>query len=219
MYVLFEEEGMFKTGHIMSESDAALQVESESGKRSKIKRTNCLFTFASPTPDILMPEAQRLSEEIELQFLWECAPQDEFDIETLGTDYFGHPINTLEKTTLLLRLHSAPIYFHRRGRGRYRPAPPEILTAALAAQEKKQMKNEQMMIRDMTVILTRLCSMHTNVNMCMNTHMHIKMHMHININMHVMHTHTHTIRVHTNLAPTETGRRQRCGFVALRYKV
>ena len=27
MYVLFEEEGMFKTGHIMSESDAALQVE------------------------------------------------------------------------------------------------------------------------------------------------------------------------------------------------
>jgi exoribonuclease-2 len=86
MYVLFEEEGMFKTGHIMSESDAALQVESESGKRSKIKRANCLFTFASPAPDILMPEAQRLSEEIELQFLWECAPQDEFDIETLGTD-------------------------------------------------------------------------------------------------------------------------------------
>jgi exoribonuclease II len=38
MYVLFEEEGAFKTGHIMSESDAALQVESESGKRSKIKR-------------------------------------------------------------------------------------------------------------------------------------------------------------------------------------
>ena len=108
MYVLFEEEGMFKTGHIMSESDAALQVESESGKRSKIKRANCLFTFTSPAPDVLMPEAQRLSEEIELQFLWECAPQDEFDIETLGTDYFGHPVNTLEKTTLLLRLHSAP---------------------------------------------------------------------------------------------------------------
>ena len=61
MYVLFEEEGMFKTGHIMSESDAALQVESESGKRSKIKRANCLFTFASPTPAIFMPEAQRLS--------------------------------------------------------------------------------------------------------------------------------------------------------------
>ena len=103
MYVLFEEEGMFKTGHIMSESEAALQVESESGKRSKIKRANCLFTFASPAPDILMPEAQRLSEEIELQFLWECAPQDEFDVETLGIDYFGHPVNTLEKTTLLLR--------------------------------------------------------------------------------------------------------------------
>ncbi|MEY3739362.1 MAG: hypothetical protein RLZZ192_37 [Pseudomonadota bacterium] len=144
MYVLFEEEGTFKTGHIMSESEAALQVESESGKRSKIKRTNCLFTFTSPSPDILMPEAQRLSEEIELQFLWECAPQDEFDVETFGTDYFGHAVNTLEKTTLLLRLHSAPIYFHRRGRGRYRPAPPDILTAALAAQEKKQRQAAEM---------------------------------------------------------------------------
>ena len=138
MYVLFEEDGAFKTGHIMSEADAALQVESSSGKRSKIKRANCLYTFASPTPEALMSQAEVLSAEIDLQFLWECAPQEEFDVEALGADYFGHAPNALEKTTLLLRLHSAPVYFHRRGRGRYKPAPPEILTAALAAVEKKQ---------------------------------------------------------------------------------
>lgn len=138
MYVLYEEDGAFKTGHIMSETDTTLQVESESGKRSKVKRANCIFTFTSPTPDVLMPQADGLAQEIDLQFLWECAPQDEFDIETMGADYFGHPPDTLEKTTLLLRLHSAPLYFHRRGRGRYRAAPPEILAAALAAQEKKQ---------------------------------------------------------------------------------
>jgi len=138
MYVLFEEDGAFKTGHILSEADAALQVESSSGKRSKIKRSNCLYTFASPAPDALLSEAEALSQDIDLQFLWECAPQEEFDVEGLGVDYFGHPPNALEKTTLLLRLHSAPVYFHRRGRGRYKSAPPEILAAALAALEKKQ---------------------------------------------------------------------------------
>jgi exoribonuclease-2 len=137
MYVLYEEDGAFKTGHIMAEADATLQVESESGKRSKVKRNNCIFTFANPKPEVLLPQAESLAEEIDLSFLWECAPADEFDIDTMGSEYFGHAPDTLEKTTLLLRLHSAPLYFHRRGRGRYRAAPPEILTAALAAQEKK----------------------------------------------------------------------------------
>lgn len=144
MYVLYEEDGAFKTGHIMAETDATLQVESESGKRSKIKRANCLFTFASPEPAVLMPQAEALSAEIDLPFLWECAPDDEFDIDTMGAEYFGHAPSTIEKTSLLLRLHSAPIYFHRRGRGRYRAAPPDILSAALAAQEKKQRAAEQM---------------------------------------------------------------------------
>lgn len=138
MYVLYEEDGVFKTGHIMAETDATLQVESESGKRSKVKRANCLFTFASPKPDVLLSQAESLANEIDLPFLWECAPADEFDIDTMSAEYFGHPPDTLEKTSLLLRLHSAPLYFHRRGRGRYRAAPSEILAAALAAQEKKQ---------------------------------------------------------------------------------
>ena len=137
MYVLFEEDGAFKTGHILSEADAALQIESGTGKRSKIKRSSCLYTFTTPAPEALLSQAETLSQEIELRFLWECAPQEEFDVEGLGADYFGHAPDTLEKTTLLLRLHSAPVYFHRRGRGRYKAAPPEILAAALAALEKK----------------------------------------------------------------------------------
>ncbi|MEI6116138.1 MAG: RNB domain-containing ribonuclease, partial [Burkholderiales bacterium] len=138
MYVLFEDDGSFKAGHIMSETESALQVESASGKRSKIKRASCLFTFSAPAPDTLLTEAETLAAGIDLQFLWECAPQEEFDAEALGADYFGHAPDPVEKTGLLLRLHSAPIYFHRRGKGRYRTAPPEILAAALGAQEKKR---------------------------------------------------------------------------------
>ncbi|OZI40749.1 ribonuclease II [Bordetella genomosp. 1] len=143
MYVFYEDDGSFKAGKIMSETDASLQVESESGKRSKIKRNSTLFNFASPDPAALMSQAQVMAEDIDLQFLWECAPQEEFDSPALAADYFGHAPNAVEQAAILMRLHGAPAYFHRRGRGQYRPAPPDILAAALAAIEKKQRQAEQ----------------------------------------------------------------------------
>jgi len=138
MFVLFEESGSFKAALIKTESDTSLQIESSSGKRSKIKRSACVFTFSSPDPETLLAQAPVLAQDIEPAFLWEVAPQEEFDVQALAADYFGHEANALEKATLLWRLHESPIYFHRRGKGKYRPAPPEILEAALAAQEKKQ---------------------------------------------------------------------------------
>jgi exoribonuclease-2 len=143
MYVLYEEDGSFKAGKIMSETDASLQVESESGKRSKIKRANVLFTFSEPSPAVLLADAAQAAQDLDLQFLWECAPQEEFDVLSLATDYFGHTPSAVERTAVLLRLHGAPAYFHRRGKGMYRPAPPDILAAALAALEKKQKQAEQ----------------------------------------------------------------------------
>ncbi|KCB49561.1 RNB-like protein [Bordetella hinzii 1277] len=141
--MFYEDDGSFKAGNILSETDASLQVESESGKRSKIKRANTLFTFASPEPAVLMREAAALAEGIDLAFLWECAPQEEFDAPALAAEYFGHAPSAVEQAALLMRLHGAPVYFHRRGKGRYRPAPPDILQAALAALEKKQRQAEQ----------------------------------------------------------------------------
>jgi hypothetical protein len=35
-----------------------------------------------------------------------------------------------------MKLHTSPIYFHKKGKGRYRPAPAETLAAAKAGQEK-----------------------------------------------------------------------------------
>lgn len=143
MYVFYDDDGGFKAGNILSETDASLQVESETGKRSKIKRANTLFTFAAPEPAALMAQAAALAEDIDLQFLWECAPQEEFDAPALAAEYFGHAPGPVEQAALLMRLHGAPAYFHRRGKGRYRPAPPDILAAALAALEKKRLQAEQ----------------------------------------------------------------------------
>jgi exoribonuclease-2 len=143
MHVFYEDDGQFKAEHILSEADASLQVESESGKRSKIKRANAIFTFSAPEPAELLRQAEAAAQDIDLQFLWECAPQDEFDSPALAADYYGHAPSPTEQAALLMRLHSAPAYFHRRGKGRYRPAPPDILAAALAAIEKKQKQAEQ----------------------------------------------------------------------------
>lgn len=143
MYVVYEEDGSFKAGNIMSETDASLQVESESGKRSKIKRSNVLFTFSDPAPGTLLAQAAQDAQALDLQFLWECAPQEDFDAAALAADYFGHTPSAVERAAVLIRLHGAPAYFHRRGKGTYRPAPPDILAAALGALEKKQKQAEQ----------------------------------------------------------------------------
>lgn len=143
MHVLYEDSGKLKAETIFSETDASLQVESASGKRSKIKRNTVLFNFEQPAPGILLPEAEALAQTLDINFLWECAPQDEFEVGALAEDYFGHPPSAVEKTALIIALSAAPAYFHRRGRGSYRPAPPEILQAALAAIEKKRLQAEQ----------------------------------------------------------------------------
>lgn len=138
MYVLYEDSGNFKAERIFSQSDSTMQVESESGKRSKIKNASVLFSFEQPAPAALLEQAQALAQTLEIDFLWECAPQEEFDAATFAQDYFGHPPSAVEKAALIFALNSAPAYFHRRGKGCYRPAPPDILAAALAAIEKKQ---------------------------------------------------------------------------------
>ena len=48
-----------------------------------------------------------------------------------------------------MRLHGAPAYFHRRGKGRYRPAPPDILAAALRAGEKAASGQQQEWVDEM----------------------------------------------------------------------
>jgi len=143
MFVLFEEGSQFKAALIREEAPTTLQIESDSGKRSKIKRSNCILTFASPQPQELLDQAQSMASEVDPEFLWEVAPEDEFEIQTLAAEYYGHEPVATEVTALLFGVHNAPIYFHRRGKGRYRRAPEEILKAALAAQEKKRLQLEQ----------------------------------------------------------------------------
>ncbi|TXI71950.1 MAG: RNB domain-containing ribonuclease [Dokdonella sp.] len=138
MHVLFEEDGGFRAATIVADNDTSLQVESASGKRSKIKSASVLLRYREPTPSQLIEQAEALSEGIEHDFLWECLGDGEFSFADVADEYFGHLATAAEATALLLALHAAPMYFHRKGKGRFRKAPPEILQAALAGQERKR---------------------------------------------------------------------------------
>ena len=143
MYLIFEEDGHFKAGSILSETEATAQVEAASGKRSKIKTANILLRFAAPAPAEVMAEAEALAEELDADFLWEVAGTDEFGFEQLAQEYHGHAPRPAEAVALLLKLHASPIHFHKRGKGRYRPAPAETLAAAKAGLEKKRLAAER----------------------------------------------------------------------------
>ncbi len=138
MNVFFEESGDFKAGAVMSQTPDSFQVELPSGKRSKVKSRDVLLQFGAPTPELLIQEAKAIAEEIDLDFLWEVAGAEEFGFAELGTEYFGTTITAAQSAGLIFRLHSAPIYFYKKGRGRYKAAPTESVQAALAGIEKKK---------------------------------------------------------------------------------
>lgn len=143
MNVFYEEDGGFKVGAILADNDSSLQVEAAHGKRSKIKASAVLVRFGTPALGAFMEAAQRVADGVDVDFLWQCCSSDEFSFEILGREYFGHAPDALESAGLLLKLHSAPMYFYKRGKGRYKAAPEDALKAALASVEKKRLQAEQ----------------------------------------------------------------------------
>lgn len=138
MNILYEEDGSFKVGSIMTDNTTSLQIESLSGKRSKVKAASVMLHFTQPALSEFLARAEQIAADIEVDFLWECCPPDEFGFEQIAREYFGHAPEPLEAAAALIRLHGAPIYFHKKGKGRYRAAPPDVLKAALAGAEKKR---------------------------------------------------------------------------------
>jgi exoribonuclease-2 len=144
MHVFFEDDGHLKAGTVLADNDASLQVEAVSGKRLKIKAAAVLLRFADPAPPELIADAQRLTSELDPNFLWEVCPDEDFGFGELARDYFGRSPAAAESAAVAMTLAAAPMYFYKRGKGRYRKAPPEALKAALASIDRKKREGEQL---------------------------------------------------------------------------
>ena len=145
MNVLYEEDGALKVGAILADNSTSLQVEAPHGKRSKVKASAVILRFAEPPIGDFMARAQAAAEELDIDFLWQCSPGDDFDYDALAREYYGRAPQPIEAAAVLLKLHGAPMYFYKRGRGRYKAAPDEALTAALAGAERRK---QQALTRD-----------------------------------------------------------------------
>ncbi|MDR4516193.1 MAG: RNB domain-containing ribonuclease [Nitrosomonas sp.] len=143
MNVFYEESGSFKVGTILADNTTSLQVEAAHGKRSKIKASSVLLRFETPALIEFMEKAHEIADELDPDFLWECCVQDtEFESDVLATEYFGHNPDPVEAAATLILLHNAPMYFYKKGKGRYKAAPPDALKAAIASQERKRAQAE-----------------------------------------------------------------------------
>jgi exoribonuclease-2 len=142
MHLLFEEDGHFRSGTVLADNTTSLQVETASGKRSKVKAAQVLLQYREPPPGELLPRAEALAAGIEPGFLWECCGDGDFGFAEFARDYYGHEPKAEEAAAILLALQASPVHFHRKGKGRFRRAPPDILQAALAGQERKRQQAE-----------------------------------------------------------------------------
>lgn len=140
MNVFYEEDGEFKVGTVLADNDTSLQTEAPHGKRSKVKASAVLLRFESPGHTVFMGEAQACADAIDVDFLWQCCGTDEFSHDALAREYFGRAPGAVESAGVLMRLHGAPMYFYKKGRGRYKAAPAEALKAALASVERKRLQ-------------------------------------------------------------------------------
>ena len=142
MQLLYEEDGELKVGAVLGEAPASFQVESPHGRRSKIKAANVLLSFERPSGAELLAQADEFAAQLDVGFLWECSGSGEFGFRDLAREYVGREPTPVESAGILMKLHSAPMYFYRRGKGRFQAAPAETLKLALAALEKKKRLQE-----------------------------------------------------------------------------
>jgi exoribonuclease-2 len=147
MNLLYEEGGDIKLATVQSASGSgdaeSWQATSLSGKKIKLKAKEVWLRFEKPEAQPVMDEAQLLSKDIDLQLLWDCAPDEEFSLVDVAMEYFGAQASIPQQVALAIALQGAPVFFRRKGRGRFQRAPLEQLQAGLAALERKQKELEQ----------------------------------------------------------------------------
>ena len=145
MNVFYEEGGSFKAATVKTESPGSMQIEAVSGKRSKIKTANVLLNF-DEVLDGFMDIAEAEAETLDTDFLWECIEGAEFNYQDLAKLYYGDKPTNVQFAATAIKVHGAPIYFYRKGKGNYKAAPEETLKLAQAAVERKRVQVEQMAV-------------------------------------------------------------------------
>ena len=142
MNIFYEESGQFKVAAIVQKNDATYQVDTQHGKRTKVKTNNVFAEFDGDMAAFL-ENAQAQAADIDTDLLWEVCGEEEFSAEAIAEEYYGHAPTKTELAATLIALYAAPMYFYKKAKGVFKAAPEETLKQALAAIERKKQQDAQ----------------------------------------------------------------------------
>lgn len=142
MNIFYEEGGQFKTAAVVQKNDATYTADTRHGKRAKIKAANVFLEFDADA-DRFFAEAESEAAAIDTELLWEAAGTEEFSAREAAAEYYGGSPTQVQLAATLMALYAAPMYFHKKSKGVFKAAPPEILQQALAALERKARQEAQ----------------------------------------------------------------------------
>lgn len=145
-HIFYEDSGQFKVAEIVQENGATFLVNTQHGKRAKIKANHVFLSFDGDAFQFLQT-ATTIAAGVDVNLLWEAMDSAaEFTAEAAAIEYFGKEASDIELAATLIALHKVPIYFYRKGKGVFKAAPEEALHQALAAIERKKKQEEQINI-------------------------------------------------------------------------
>ena len=142
MNIFYEESGQFKVAAIVQKNDATYQVDTQHGKRTKVKANNVFAEFDGDM-EAFLENAQAQAADIDTDLLWEVCGEEEFTAEAIAEEYYGHAPTKTELAATLIALYAAPMYFYKKAKGVFKAAPEETLKQALAAIERKKQQDAQ----------------------------------------------------------------------------
>ncbi|MBP6562388.1 MAG: RNB domain-containing ribonuclease [Neisseriaceae bacterium] len=142
MNIFYEEGGQFKVASIVTKNDASYQVDTQHGKRAKIKANNVFLEFDGALEPFLT-QALATATDVDVDFLWEVCGEEEFSAQQIAEEYFGHKPSNTELAATYIKIYAAPMYFYKKAKGFFKAAPEDTLKAALAAIERKKQEEAQ----------------------------------------------------------------------------
>ena len=135
-YVIFEENKQIACAEFISQTQDGnhFYISLPSGKQAKIKAKDVFYK-------LLTKVSLEKIEDIDLQLLWECAPNESIHAKDLANEYFGEH-NEQNIYSIFQAIQKNPIFFSKKGQGFYQKANQEQLNIALQAIEKRKIQDE-----------------------------------------------------------------------------
>ncbi|PIT40114.1 ribonuclease catalytic domain-containing protein [Snodgrassella alvi] len=142
-HIFYEESGQFKVAEVVQENEATFLVNTQHGKRAKIKSSHVFLVFEGDAEQFLQ-QASAAAAGIDIGLLWEAVGVEaEFTAAEAASEYFGSNSGQVELAAVLMALYAAPMYFYKKNKGVFKAAPAETLQQALAAIERRKQQEEQ----------------------------------------------------------------------------